>query len=85
MQDKKEMVLKALAKIVKEKRGEMSITQLSLEVDVSKSIWSMIEKAQRDTQLTTLFRVAEALYVKPSQLLADVERELGENFSFIEN
>ncbi len=83
MQEKKNKILRALAKVVRKRRGKLSITQLSLSVDVSKSIWSMIEKAHRDTQLTTLFRVAEALYMKPSQLIYEVEKELGDEFTAI--
>ena len=82
MQDKKDKILKALAKIVKKRRGKLSITQMSLSVDVSKSIWSMIEQAQRDTQLTTFFRIAEALNMKPSKLLSEIEYELGDDFLF---
>ena len=84
MQDKKDKILRAMAKVIKQKRGKLSITQLSLSVDISKSIWSTIEKGQKDAQLTTFFRIAEALYIKPSELLSDIEKELGENFSMVE-
>lgn len=80
MQGKKQKILDALAKIVKEKRGEMSITQLALSADISKSIWFMIEQANRDAQLTTIFKIAEAFNIKPSQLLEKIESELGETF-----
>ena len=40
----KELLLRALADVIKERRGSVSITQLSLESDVSKSILFMIEK-----------------------------------------
>ena len=83
MQDKKDKILQALAKIIRTKRGNHSITQLSLCADVSKSIWAMIEKGNRDTQLTTFFRIAEALYMKPSELLKEIENELGDDFSSI--
>ena len=85
MQDKKEKILIALAKVIKKRRGKLSITQVSLSADVSKSIWAMIEHARRDAQLTTLFKIAEALYIKPSQLLYEIERELGDTFSYLED
>lgn len=85
MQDRKKELLKALAKIVKKYRGEKSISQISMEIDVSKSIWLMIERAQRDAQFSTIWRIAEALDIKPSFLVNELENELGENFSFIEN
>lgn len=85
MQNNKNEILIALAKIIKKHRGKLSITQLSICADVSKSIWSMIEKGKRDVQLTTLFRISEALYMKPSELLKEIESELGDKFSSIEN
>ena len=84
MQDKKSKILYALAKVIKSKRGNMSITQVSLGVDVSKSIWAMIEKGKRDAQLSTLFKISEALYIKPSEILKEIENELGEHFSLTE-
>ena len=85
MSDKKELLLETLASAIKEKRGNISINRLSLESDVSKSILSMIEKAKRDPQLSTIFKIAEALYMKPSELLCLVEQKLGEDFSLIDN
>lgn len=84
MQGKKEKLLKALAKVIKNLRAQNSISKLSLEVDISKSIWFMIEQAKRDAQLSTIWKIAEALNVKPSKLIKSIEEELGEHFSFIE-
>ena len=84
MQDKKKELLEILAKVIKELRGNNSISRLSMEVDISKSIWSNIECAKRDAQLSTLWKISEALNIKPSELLKIIETKLGENFSFIE-
>ena len=43
-----------------------------------------MEKGKKDLQLSTFWRIAEALYVKPSELLLMIEKDLGEDFSFIE-
>lgn len=85
MQDRKQELLNELAKIVKQHRGKHSISKISLEVDVSKSIWHMVENAQRDAQFSTLWRISEALNIKLSLLIDELEKNLGENFSFIEN
>lgn len=85
MADKKELLLNTLAHVIKDKRGKLSLNQLAMESDISKSILSMIEKGKRDVQLTTFFKLAEALYLKPSELLLEIQNELGEDFSFIEN
>jgi transcriptional regulator with XRE-family HTH domain len=85
MQDRKKDLLIALAQIIKNHRGESSISQLAHEVDVSKSIWSQIEHANRDAQFTTLWRIAEALDIKLSNLISDIEGSVGNDFSFIED
>ena len=84
MIDKKELLLKALARTVQKKRGTMSITQLAMESEISKSILSVVEKGKRDIQLSTFIKLAEALYLKPTELLSEIEKELGEDFSFLE-
>ncbi|MCM1265909.1 MAG: helix-turn-helix transcriptional regulator [Candidatus Gastranaerophilales bacterium] len=85
MQDRKQDLLKALAKIIKQYRGNHSISKLSHEVDVSKSIWSNIEQGHRDIQFTTLWRISEALNIKLSNLVCEIEKDLGSEFSFIED
>ena len=85
MQDRRIELQKALAKIIKKNRGVRSITQLSYEIDLSKSIWSELEKGNKDIQLSTFWRIAESFDIKPSELLEQIENELGKNFSFIEN
>ena len=83
MQDFKNEMLKALAEVVKKYRKNKSISQLSNEIGLSKSIWSEMEKGRKDVQLSTFYRIAEALEVKPSQLLAEIENVLGKDFSFL--
>lgn len=84
MQDKKIKLQKSLGKIIANQRKKISISQLSGEIELSKSIWSDVEKGKKDIQLSTFWRIAEGLYVKPSTLLQLVEKELGDNFSFID-
>ena len=83
MQDKKIILQKTVAKIIKKHRNK-SITQLCYETDLSKSIWSVLEKGEKDIQLSTFWKIAEALELKPSILVAQIEKELGDEFSFIE-
>jgi len=85
MQEKtKKKLLTALAKVI-EKHRKCSISKLCNEIDLSKSIWSGMAKGSRDIQLTTFFRIAEAMNVRPSDLLKEIEKELGEKFSFVED
>ena len=86
MQDKKDKFLFELARIVKKyrERANLSINQASNEIDLSKSIWSVIEQGKRDPQLSTLWKISEVLNIPLSLLIKDMEIELGQDF-FIEN
>ncbi len=76
---------KNLGNVIKNLRQEKSINQLSNEIELSKSIWSELEKGKKDIRISTLWRIAEAFEIKPSSLLALVESRLGKDFSFIED
>ena len=63
-----------------------SIYSISAEVSMSKSTWREAEKGIcNDIKLTTLWKIAEGLDIKPSDLLKEIENQLGENFSLIED
>ena len=85
MQAEKIKLQKTLAKIIKRLRNKKSITQLANEIDLSKSVWFNLEKGERDIQFSTFWRIAEGLDIKPSDLVKEIENQLGEDFSFIEN
>lgn len=85
MQVQKNKLQYVLGKIIKKYRADKSINQLSNEIELSKSIWSDLEKGKKDIQFTTFWRIAEALNIAPHKLLKDIENELDEEFSFIED
>ncbi len=85
MQAEKIKLQKTLAEIIKKLRNKKSITQLANEIDLSKSVWFNLEKGERDIQISTFWRIAEGLDIKPSDLVKEIENQLGEDFSFIEN
>lgn len=86
MQDKKLKFQNALAKIIKKYRENLrlSMTKTSDEIGLTKSIWSNVEAGRRDPQLTTIWRMAEALNIPLSQIIAELETTLGKDF-FLEN
>ncbi|MFI3300630.1 MAG: helix-turn-helix transcriptional regulator [Candidatus Gastranaerophilales bacterium] len=84
MQDRKKELQLAIASIVKNNRKK-SITKSAEEIGIGKSIWADLENGGKDPQMTTFWRIAEALELKPSQLLKEVEEYLGNDFSFLEN
>lgn len=81
----KKILQKALAKIVKKYRNQKSksITLISAEIGMTKSIWGDLEREQKDPQLSTIWRIAEALEIPPSTLILEIESCLGKDFSLI--
>ena len=61
-----------------------SISLISAEIGMTKSMWADLEKGIKDPQLSTLIRISEALNIKVSLILKELENKLGENFSLIE-
>lgn len=82
--ENKKLILKSLAKHTKELRGEQSQFMLCSENDISCSIISTIERAKKDPQLTTLFKIAEAFNMKAWQFIKIIEEDLPDDFSMIE-
>ena len=80
----KKQILKLLGKHARELRGERSQFILAGENDISVSIISTIERAMKDPQLTTVFKLAEALNIKPSEFIKLIENDLPKNFSMID-
>ena len=84
MQELKNELQKAIATVVKRHRTK-SITKSSDEIGMGKSLWADLENGIKDPQLSTLWRIAEGLDIKLHQLIKEVEDELGDKFSFLEN
>ena len=82
MQKRKEKFKNAIAKVIKSKRKK-SITKSADEICIGKSIWADLENGIKDPQLSTIWRIAEGLKIKPHVLVKMIEKELGEKFSFL--
>ncbi|DAA85778.1 TPA: hypothetical protein CPT82_03730 [Candidatus Gastranaerophilales bacterium HUM_2] len=84
MQELKNELQKAIAKVVREHRTK-SITKSADEIAMGKSMWADLENGIKDPQFSTLWRIAEGLDIKPHILVKMIEDEVGEEFSFLEN
>lgn len=62
-------------------RQEKGITQevLSGLADIGRTHLSAIERGERKPTLETLWRIALALDVRPSELIRKIEQEMGQN------
>ena len=65
----------AFGRVLRQLRLEagMSQEQLGLESGVQRNFISLIETGQNQPSVTTVFRLAAALKIKPSALIAEVE------------
>jgi len=83
---KRQILLLAVAKTIKELRLKTgkSISLISDELNVSKSIWSDVEMGKTDVQFSTFWRIAEALDTSIENILKKIKENLDENFTFIE-
>ena len=84
LQDRRLELQIAIANSVKAHRKK-SITKSADEIGMGKSMWADLENGIKDPQMSTFWRIAEGLDLKPHELLKEVEDFLGENFSFIED
>ena len=81
---KKRLLLKVIGELIKEKRiaKNKGILLLSYEFDISNSSIAQLEKGQRDVQITTLWKLANAFGYKCSDFIKLIEDELPEDFNF---
>ena len=86
IESRRKVLKSAIAEIIKENRirQHKSISLMCAEIGMTKSMWADLEKGIKDPQLSTLYRIAEAMNIPLSCLTIELEKKLGKNFSFIE-
>lgn len=86
MQQQKDRISKIIGKIVKNIRLKQnkSISLISAEIGMTKSMWADLEKGIKDPQLSTIIRIAEALNTPTSEIIKTLENKLGKDFSMLE-
>lgn len=84
---KKKILLKTIGKIVKEKRQKLNkgILLFSYEYDIPNSSLAQLEKGNRDVQISTLWKLAEALGMSFPNFIKEVEKNLPKNFKLIDD
>ena len=86
LEKSKQLLKNALAEVVKKHRKEQkkSISKISAEIMMTKSMWQTLEKGKKDPQYSTIWRVAQALNMTIEELSKEVAELLGEDFSLID-
>ena len=83
-EEKTKLICKVAGQALKMLRGEKSLYMLSAEYEISTSLLSSLERGLKDPQLTTVFKLSEALGIKASDFVKIIEQELPNGFSLIE-
>ena len=84
LNDKKAILLKAIGKVVLSERNKQNkgINKFSFEYDLGNGLLSRLEHGKTDTQISTLWKIANALDIKFSDFAKIIEENLPENFNF---
>jgi len=83
-EDKKKLICALAGNALKKLRNGKSQYMLSAEYEISTSLLNNLERGLKDPQLTTIFKLSEALGVKASEFVKIIEENLPEDFSLIE-
>ncbi len=83
----KQLLLKTIGEIVKQKRAIINkgILLLSYEYDIPSSSLAKLEKGERDVQISTLWKLSEALGMTFSEFVKELEKRLPQNFKLSED
>ena len=84
---KKALLLSVIGKLIKEKRLEQKkgILLLGYEFDIPNSSISALEKGNRDVQISTLWKMANALNMSFGEFINEVETRLPKGFKMIDD
>jgi transcriptional regulator with XRE-family HTH domain len=74
---KADQLAQAFGRVLRERRLAAGLSQekLALEADVDRTFVSLLERGGRQPTLSTLWRLAGALGIGPSELIGAVERQ----------
>lgn len=79
-------LFEATGRVIKRLRTKtgLSVNLFAYENDLQKSMVSRLENGQNEPKLASLWKIAEALKIKPSDFMKEIEKELPSDFYFIE-
>lgn len=84
---RKKILLDVIGQIVKERRLALGkgILLFSYEYDIPNTSLAQLEKGNRDVQISTLWKLVEALEMTFPEFIEEVEQRLPEKFKLIED
>lgn len=84
---RKKILIDAIGKVVKQKRAEINkgILLLSYEYDIPSTSLAKLEKGECDVQISTLWKLSEALGMNFSYFISEVQKHLPQNFKLTDD
>lgn len=84
---KKEVLLKTIGDIIKERRQKLNkgILLLSYEYDIPNTSLAQLEKGNRDVQISTLWKLIDALGMSFPEFVNELTSRLPKNFKMIDD
>ncbi len=84
--EKIEILLKAISIALKKLRQErkLSLNLFAIENGIQKSLVSRLENAKNEPAFLSIWKVAEAFDIKPSELVSKIEKELPKDFCILD-
>lgn len=84
--NKNEEILRAIADVIKQLRQEkgQSLNIFAYENDLQKSLVSRLENGKNEPAFLSIWRVAEALGIKPSALVKKIEKKLPQDWTILD-
>jgi len=85
--EKHEDLFKATGNVIRRLRLKtgLSVNIFAYENDLQKSMISRLENGKNEPKLASLWKIAEALGIKPSDFIKEVELELSKDFKLLKN
>src|SRR5574344_1363786 len=86
--EKTEKLARIIGYILSEKRknvAQKSLNQIAHEFDLDVGNISRIEKGLIDVKVVTLWKISEALGIKLSEIIKDIEKTCGKDFHFFDD
>jgi len=85
--EKHEDLFKATGNVITRLRLKtgLSVNIFAYENDLQKSMISRLENGKNEPKLASLWKIAEALGIKPSDFIKEVELELSKDFKLLKN
>ena len=78
MATRDEQIKKAFGVVLRDLRRERGLTQdeLAYECDFDRTYISLLERAMRQPSLTTIFKLAEKLEIKPGEIVRRIGQRI---------